>query len=218
MAGSGRLALRTLAGLGWVRGSDPAVLSRLRDEAVVRPDFLSAAEEETLRRELEPELRRRRYEYDHWDAVALRVVLEPQLPSLENQLPYPRPRLCALLPRASVSLVALWEPPGFTRALRAGHPRLPGDGEGALVRGQPGHPAAHAGGGLRPRPGPALPGARVGPGASGLRQAACGQHQVLRSHHRRPVPPVPERHAAGARPGAPRVVGTPAGAGLPLHP
>ncbi|XP_076977074.1 alpha-ketoglutarate-dependent dioxygenase alkB homolog 7, mitochondrial isoform X2 [Tamandua tetradactyla] len=69
MAGSGRLALRTLAGLGWVRGSDPAVLSRLRDEAVVRPDFLSAAEEETLRRELEPELRRRRYEYDHWDAA-----------------------------------------------------------------------------------------------------------------------------------------------------
>src|SRR3712207_6953277 len=47
----------------------PAVLSRLRDAAVVRPGFLSAAEEETLSRELEPELRRRRYEYDHWDAV-----------------------------------------------------------------------------------------------------------------------------------------------------
>ncbi|XP_069352975.1 alpha-ketoglutarate-dependent dioxygenase alkB homolog 7, mitochondrial [Eulemur rufifrons] len=69
MAGSGRLALRTLPGLGWVRGSGPAVLSRLRDAAVVRPGFLSAAEEETLRRELEPELRRRRYEYDHWDAA-----------------------------------------------------------------------------------------------------------------------------------------------------
>lgn len=68
-AGSGRLALRRLHGSGWVRGSGPAVLSRLRDEAVVRPGFLSAAEEETLSRELEPELRRRRYEYDHWDAV-----------------------------------------------------------------------------------------------------------------------------------------------------
>ncbi|XP_049645424.1 alpha-ketoglutarate-dependent dioxygenase alkB homolog 7, mitochondrial [Suncus etruscus] len=68
-AGSGRLALRTLHGSGWVRGSGPAVLSRLRDEAVVRPGFLSAAEEETLSRELEPELRRRRYEYDHWDAA-----------------------------------------------------------------------------------------------------------------------------------------------------
>ncbi|XP_057564892.1 alpha-ketoglutarate-dependent dioxygenase alkB homolog 7, mitochondrial isoform X1 [Hippopotamus amphibius kiboko] len=69
MAGSERLALRTLSGQGWVRGSGPAVLSRLRDAAVVRPGFLSAAEEETLSRELEPELRRRRYEYDHWDAA-----------------------------------------------------------------------------------------------------------------------------------------------------
>uniref|UniRef100_A0A8C8VX42 AlkB homolog 7 n=1 Tax=Peromyscus maniculatus bairdii TaxID=230844 RepID=A0A8C8VX42_PERMB len=68
MAGPGRLAMRALSGCGWVRGSDPAVLSRLRDEAVVRPGFLSQAEEDTLTRELEPQLRRRRYEYDHWDA------------------------------------------------------------------------------------------------------------------------------------------------------
>ena len=52
-----------------MRGSGPAVLRRLRDAAVVRPGFLSAAEEETLSREVEPELRRRRYEFDHWDAV-----------------------------------------------------------------------------------------------------------------------------------------------------
>lgn len=69
MAGPGRLAMRALSGCGWVRSSDPAVLSRLRDEAVVRPGFLSQAEEDTLTRELEPQLRRRRYEYDHWDAV-----------------------------------------------------------------------------------------------------------------------------------------------------
>lgn len=69
MAASGRLALRTLPGSGWVRASGPAVLSRLQHAAVVRPGFLSAADEETLRRELDPELRRRRYEYDHWDAV-----------------------------------------------------------------------------------------------------------------------------------------------------
>nr|KAF6297392.1 alkB-like protein 7 [Pipistrellus kuhlii] len=68
MAGSGWLALRTMPGPGWVRGSGPAVLRRLRDAAVVRPGFLSTAEEETLRRELDPELRRRRYEFDHWDA------------------------------------------------------------------------------------------------------------------------------------------------------
>uniref|UniRef100_H0XU03 Alpha-ketoglutarate-dependent dioxygenase alkB homolog 7, mitochondrial n=2 Tax=Otolemur garnettii TaxID=30611 RepID=H0XU03_OTOGA len=69
MAGSGRLALWTLPGPQWIRGSGPAVLNRLRDAAVVRPGFLSAAEEETLSQELEPELRRRRYEYDHWDAA-----------------------------------------------------------------------------------------------------------------------------------------------------
>ncbi|KAM4888921.1 alpha-ketoglutarate-dependent dioxygenase alkB homolog 7, mitochondrial isoform 1-T1 [Thomomys bottae] len=69
MAWSGRLALRTLASSGWIRGSCPAVLSRLQDEAVVRPGFLSKVEEETLSRELDPELRRRRYEYDHWDAA-----------------------------------------------------------------------------------------------------------------------------------------------------
>ncbi|XP_069864384.1 alpha-ketoglutarate-dependent dioxygenase alkB homolog 7, mitochondrial [Dipodomys merriami] len=69
MAGSGGLALRTLAGSGWVRGSCPAVLSRLKNAAVVRPGFLSKAEEETLSCELEPELRRHRYEYDHWDAA-----------------------------------------------------------------------------------------------------------------------------------------------------
>lgn len=62
MAGPGPLP-------AWLRGSCPAVLSRLRGAVLVRPGFLSAAEEDTLSRELEPELRRRRYEYDHWDAV-----------------------------------------------------------------------------------------------------------------------------------------------------
>ncbi|XP_074059856.1 alpha-ketoglutarate-dependent dioxygenase alkB homolog 7, mitochondrial isoform X4 [Macrotis lagotis] len=75
MVGSGRLALRALRAPGpafspgWLRGSGPAVLRRLRGAAVVRPGFLSSAEEEALRRELEPELRRRRYQYDHWDAA-----------------------------------------------------------------------------------------------------------------------------------------------------
>lgn len=69
MAAGGRLALGAVPRSSWVRGSGPAILSRLREAAVVRPGFLSAAEEETLSRELEPELRRRRYEYDHWDAV-----------------------------------------------------------------------------------------------------------------------------------------------------
>lgn len=62
--------MRLLSGCGWVRGSDSAVLSRLRGEAVVHPGFLSQEEEDTLTRELEPQLRRRRYEYDHWDSVS----------------------------------------------------------------------------------------------------------------------------------------------------
>lgn len=79
MAGGGQVVLRTVSQQGWVRGSGAAVLSRLQDAAVVRPGFLSAAEEETLSRELEPELRRRRYEYDHWDAVRLAALgAEPQ--------------------------------------------------------------------------------------------------------------------------------------------
>ncbi|KAM5238860.1 alpha-ketoglutarate-dependent dioxygenase alkB homolog 7, mitochondrial [Ctenodactylus gundi] len=69
MAGGGRLVQRALPVTTWVRGSDPAVLSRLQHAAVVRPGFLSKDEEETLSSELEPELRRRRYEYDHWDAA-----------------------------------------------------------------------------------------------------------------------------------------------------
>ncbi|XP_004632847.1 alpha-ketoglutarate-dependent dioxygenase alkB homolog 7, mitochondrial isoform X2 [Octodon degus] len=69
MAGGGRLALRALPGSGWVRGSGSALLSRLKDVAVVRPGFLSKDEEATMSREVEPELRRRRYQYDHWDAA-----------------------------------------------------------------------------------------------------------------------------------------------------
>ncbi|XP_038627713.1 alpha-ketoglutarate-dependent dioxygenase alkB homolog 7, mitochondrial [Tachyglossus aculeatus] len=54
---------------GWLRGSDRAVLARLRGWAVVRPDFLSVDEEAALSRELDPQLRRRRYQFDHWDAA-----------------------------------------------------------------------------------------------------------------------------------------------------
>ena len=81
------MVLRTLSQQGWVRGSGAAVLSRLQDAAVVRPGFLSAAEEETLSRELEPELRRRRYEYDHWDAVRRAAGAEPPGRGLGRQRP-----------------------------------------------------------------------------------------------------------------------------------
>lgn len=43
---------------------------RLLGQAEVRPDFVSPAEEAALARELEPQLRRRHYQFDHWDGVS----------------------------------------------------------------------------------------------------------------------------------------------------
>ncbi|KAL4828724.1 hypothetical protein H8958_015984 [Nasalis larvatus] len=76
MAGTGLLALRTLPGPSWVRGSGPSVLNRLRDAAVVQPGFLSTAEEETLSRELEPAIHGfRETEKSRW-SEASRAILQ----------------------------------------------------------------------------------------------------------------------------------------------
>ncbi|XP_074835877.1 alpha-ketoglutarate-dependent dioxygenase alkB homolog 7, mitochondrial isoform X1 [Carettochelys insculpta] len=57
------------AGAALVRASGPGVARRLRGQAGVRPGFLSGPEEAALGRELEPRLRRRRYQFDHWDGA-----------------------------------------------------------------------------------------------------------------------------------------------------
>ncbi|XP_006265670.1 alpha-ketoglutarate-dependent dioxygenase alkB homolog 7, mitochondrial [Alligator mississippiensis] len=51
------------------RAAGPGVALRLLGQAEVRPDFVSPAEEAALARELEPQLRRRHYQFDHWDGA-----------------------------------------------------------------------------------------------------------------------------------------------------
>lgn len=47
--------------------SSPQLLQRLSSQVEVRPGFISEEEETALLKELEPGLRRKRYEFDHWD-------------------------------------------------------------------------------------------------------------------------------------------------------
>uniref|UniRef100_A0A674GBZ4 Alpha-ketoglutarate-dependent dioxygenase AlkB-like domain-containing protein n=1 Tax=Taeniopygia guttata TaxID=59729 RepID=A0A674GBZ4_TAEGU len=54
-------------GPGLVRGSRPELLRRLRGLARVRGDFVSEEEAAALLAEVEPALRRGRYQSDHWD-------------------------------------------------------------------------------------------------------------------------------------------------------
>lgn len=48
-------------------GSNPGLLSRLCSQVEVRPGFITEEEEAALLKELEPGLKRKRYEFDHWD-------------------------------------------------------------------------------------------------------------------------------------------------------
>lgn len=51
----------------WIDASDPNTLSDLTDSFIVYNDFISEEEETSLMNELEPYMRRLRYERDHWD-------------------------------------------------------------------------------------------------------------------------------------------------------
>lgn len=55
-----------------VRASSPELARRLRGLAVVRGGFVSEGEAAELLREVEPGLRRGRYQNDHWDRVRAR--------------------------------------------------------------------------------------------------------------------------------------------------
>ncbi|MBN3323922.1 ALKB7 dioxygenase, partial [Atractosteus spatula] len=50
-----------------VSGSSPDVLEKIRGQVEVSENFLTEAEERALLQELEPGLRKKRYEFDHWD-------------------------------------------------------------------------------------------------------------------------------------------------------
>ena len=54
----------------YLTASDPETESILAKDMLVFPDFLSQAEEESLLKEVEPYMKRLRYEFDHWDNVS----------------------------------------------------------------------------------------------------------------------------------------------------
>lgn len=55
----------------WIDASDTNTLSDLTDSFIVYNDFISEEEETSLMSELDPYMRRLRYERDHWDDVSL---------------------------------------------------------------------------------------------------------------------------------------------------
>lgn len=66
-ASSGPLPLRDEA---LIVGSSRELVQRLGSQVEVRPGFITEEEEQDLLRELEPGLKKKRYEFDHWDDVS----------------------------------------------------------------------------------------------------------------------------------------------------
>lgn len=71
--GSLRLSSCPSSGLSPLRdeplivGSSPELVGNLGSQVEVKPAFITEEEETALLRELEPGLRKKRYEFDHWD-------------------------------------------------------------------------------------------------------------------------------------------------------
>ena len=55
----------------YVDGSSRDLIQRLSTQVEVRTQFISKEEECALFQELEPGLKRKRYQFDHWDDVSL---------------------------------------------------------------------------------------------------------------------------------------------------
>lgn len=53
----------------WPPDEDPELRAAVLRDMQVFPNFVSEAEEASLLAELEPYLKRMRYEFDHWDNV-----------------------------------------------------------------------------------------------------------------------------------------------------
>lgn len=52
-------------------GSSRELVQKLRSQVQVRTAFITEEEEQALLRELDPGLKKKRYEFDHWDDVSL---------------------------------------------------------------------------------------------------------------------------------------------------
>jgi len=55
----------------YVDGTSRSLVRGLGAQVEVRPQFISQDEERALLDELEPGLKRKRYEFDHWDDVSI---------------------------------------------------------------------------------------------------------------------------------------------------
>ncbi|XP_067273640.1 alpha-ketoglutarate-dependent dioxygenase alkB homolog 7, mitochondrial [Pseudorasbora parva] len=60
-------ALRKGSESKWLCGSSQEILSAVREQVEVRQNFISEEEENAIFKEVEPGLRKKRYEFDHWD-------------------------------------------------------------------------------------------------------------------------------------------------------
>jgi hypothetical protein len=54
-----------------IHASDSQVLKSFEKTLLIKEDFLSNEEEESLLEEVDPYMKKLRYEYDHWDNVRL---------------------------------------------------------------------------------------------------------------------------------------------------
>lgn len=57
----------------WICGSSAAVLEAVKEHVEVLHDFITEEEEQTIFSELEPALKKKKYQFDHWDDVGTRV-------------------------------------------------------------------------------------------------------------------------------------------------
>lgn len=71
-ASSGPIPVKDVA---LVVASEQALVVTLGSQVQVRTAFISEEEEQALLQELEPGLRKKRYEFDHWDDVGIARAL-----------------------------------------------------------------------------------------------------------------------------------------------
>ena len=57
------------SGMHLIYSNDPDVLKLAESSLTVKEDFLSESEENSLLLEIEPIMKKKRYEFDHWDNV-----------------------------------------------------------------------------------------------------------------------------------------------------
>lgn len=67
LSSSARSGLSPLRDEALIAGSSPELVRGLGSQVEVKPDFITEEEEAALLGELEPGLRKKRYEFDHWD-------------------------------------------------------------------------------------------------------------------------------------------------------